>query len=123
MKFGAAAAACLSLLSHALADAAGLTSSTFTPPQVFQQVNLVRTISLEKNYAKETVNVIIQNTSEQPQDEYYLPFTSEKIERVGGFEVRDKKDETVTGFVVDALELDTSRYVCLRASFALNPCP
>ena len=87
------------------------------------QVNLVRTISLEKNYAKETVNVIIQNTSEQPQDEYYVPFTPEKMERVGGFEVRDKKDETVTGFVVDALELDTSRYVCLRASFALNPCP
>ena len=116
MKFGAAAAACLSLLSHVVADtpkSSILLSSTFTPPQVFQQVNLVRTISLEKNYAKETVNVIIQNTSEEPQDEYYLPFTSEKMERVGGFEVRDKKDESVTGFVVDATEFDTYRYVCL----------
>ena len=114
MKFSAVAAACLSLLSHVVADAPKsriLLPSTFEPPQVFQHVNLVRTISLEKNYAKETINVIIQNTSEEPQDEYYLPFTGEKMERVGGLEVRDKKDETVTGFVVDATEFDTYRYV------------
>ena len=40
-----------------------------------------------------------------------MPFTGEKMERVGGLEVRDKKDETVTGFVVDATEFDTYRYV------------
>ncbi|RYP47054.1 hypothetical protein DL768_006849 [Monosporascus sp. mg162] len=115
MKLSAVAAACLSLLSHVVADAdvaASSTSkvtlsSTFKPPQVFQNENLVHIISLEKNYAKETINVIVQNISPEPQDEYYLPFTGERMERLGGFEVKDKKDDSVTGFAVEAVEFDS----------------
>ncbi|KAI0817619.1 oligosaccharyltransferase alpha subunit [Xylaria sp. FL0064] len=114
MKFTAVVAACLSLASTASAEAnvdasasskAGL-SSTFTPPQTFKNANLVHIISLEKNYVKESINVLIENVSEKPQDEYYLPFTNEQLERIGGFEVKDRKNSDVVGFNVDAVEFD-----------------
>ncbi|KAI0194588.1 oligosaccharyltransferase alpha subunit [Astrocystis sublimbata] len=116
MKFTGIAAACLSLLSAACADttAAGSASSkvvlpsTFKPPQVFKNANLVHIISLEKNYAKESINVLIENDSQDPQDEYYLPFTSGQMERIGGFEVKDRKNSDVVGFIVDAVEFDSS---------------
>ncbi|KAI1279892.1 oligosaccharyltransferase alpha subunit [Xylaria sp. FL0933] len=114
MKFTAVVAACLSLVSTASAEAnvdasasskAGL-SSTFTPPQTFKNANLVHIISLEKNYVKESINVLIENVSGKPQDEYYLPFTNEQLERIGGFEVKDRKNSDVVGFHVDAVESD-----------------
>jgi len=64
--------------------------STFQPPQVFQHNNLVRTINLEKEYSRETINVVVQNTDKQPQQEYYLPFEQGLIARVGGLEVKEK---------------------------------
>ncbi|KAI0430212.1 Ribophorin I [Xylaria sp. FL1042] len=114
MKFTAVVAACLSLLSTACAEAnvdasasskAGL-SSTFTPPQTFKNANLVHIISLEKNYVKESINVLIENVSEEPQNEYYLPFTNEQLEKIGGFEVKDRKNSDLVGFAVDAVEFD-----------------
>lgn len=66
---------------------------TFKPPQHFRNVNLVRNINLEKSYARETINVVIENISEEPQSEYYLPFEQGVIGRVGGVEVRDKKEK------------------------------
>lgn len=113
----AIAVAFLSLLSSTAADAnvAGPSvskitlPSTFKPPQVFKNANLVHVISLEKNYAKESINVVIENVSKEPQTEYYLPFTGEQMERVGGIEVKDRKDTTVTGFVIDAVEFDPLR--------------
>lgn len=121
MKFSAVAAACLSLLSHvAVADTIAnvdapaksrvAVPSTFQPPQVFQNENLVHIISLEKNYAKEFINVVIKNTSPEPQDEYYVPFTGSRVEKLGGFEVKDKKDESLSGFTIEAVEFDTYRY-------------
>ncbi|KAI1075720.1 Ribophorin I [Whalleya microplaca] len=114
MKFTAIAAACLSLLSQVAgeANAAGPSSSkvtlpsTFKPPQVFKNANLVHVISLEKNSAKENVNVLIENVSSEPQDEYFVPFTSHQIERVGGIEVKDRKDASVSGFSVEVVEFD-----------------
>ncbi|KAI1761876.1 Ribophorin I [Hypoxylon sp. FL1150] len=114
MKFTAAAAACLSLFSQVLGDTstAGPSSSkvvlpaTFKPPQVFKNANLVHVITLEKNYAKENINVLIENVSQEPQDEYFLPFTSDQMERIGGIEVKDRKDATVSGFAVEAVEFD-----------------
>jgi len=85
------------------------TSSTFKPPQVFKNSNLNHIISLEKNYAKETINVVIKNIDKQPQDEYYLPFTSEQMSRVGAVEVKDKKDASIGSFVVEAVEFDPNR--------------
>ncbi|KAI3322041.1 oligosaccharyltransferase alpha subunit [Xylariaceae sp. AK1471] len=113
MKFTAIAAACLSLVSTASANANHATSasskvipSTFKPPQVFKNANLVHIISLEKNYVKESINVLIENISPEPQDEYYLPFTSEQMEKIGGFEVKDRKNSDVVGFTVNAVEFD-----------------
>ncbi|KAI0125670.1 Ribophorin I [Xylariales sp. AK1849] len=80
--------------------------STFKPPQDFQNANLVHVISLEKNFAKESINVLIENVSKEPQNEYFLPFTGEQMARVGGIEVKDRKDATVTGFAVEAVEFD-----------------
>ncbi|GAM85728.1 hypothetical protein ANO11243_037360 [Dothideomycetidae sp. 11243] len=66
--------------------------SSFTPPQVFQHNNLVRTISLAKSYAKETVNVVVENVDKEAQSEYYIPFEASTIARVGSVEVKDKNN-------------------------------
>ncbi|KAI4173282.1 MAG: hypothetical protein LQ343_002993 [Gyalolechia ehrenbergii] len=64
----------------------------FKPPQVFQNVNLLRNINIEKGYVRETVNVVIENTDSKPQHEYYIPFSADVIDKVGGLEARDKKN-------------------------------
>ncbi|KAI1335653.1 Ribophorin I [Xylariaceae sp. FL0016] len=116
MKFTAFAAACLSLFSSSVAADSNVSApssskvtlpSTFKPPQVFKNANLVHIVSLEKNYAKEQINVLIENTSPEPQDEYFIPFTSQQMENVGGLEVKDRKDAELSGFVVEAVEFDS----------------
>lgn len=72
----------------------------FKPPQVFENVNLVRTTNLEKGYVRETINVVVTNVDKKPQSEYYLPFQYETIAKVGGIEVRDKKDAAKPPFNV-----------------------
>ena len=70
--------------------------SIFSPPQVFQHSNKVRTISLSKVYTKETVNVVAENVDKQAQSEYYLPFDAAIVSLVGSLEVKDKNNaETV----------------------------
>lgn len=64
----------------------------FKPPQVFENVNLVRTTNLEKGYVRETINIVVSNVDKKPQSEYYLPFEYDTIGKIGGIEVRDKKD-------------------------------
>ncbi|KAF2634190.1 Ribophorin I [Massarina eburnea CBS 473.64] len=80
--------------------------STFKPPQVFKNANLVRTTNLDKAYARETINVVIENVDSQPQSEYYLPFESSLIAKIGGLEVRDKKDADKGAFKVEVVGLD-----------------
>ncbi|KAL9592324.1 MAG: hypothetical protein Q9179_006836, partial [Wetmoreana sp. 5 TL-2023] len=65
---------------------------TFKPPQIFQNVNLLRNTNLEKGYIRETVNVVIENIDSKPQNEYYIPFAADTIPKVGGLEVKDKKN-------------------------------
>ncbi|KAK5946804.1 dolichyl-diphosphooligosaccharide--protein glycosyltransferase subunit 1 [Knufia obscura] len=72
----------------------------FKPPQVFENVNLVRTTNLEKGYVRETVNVVVSNVDNKPQSEYYLPFEYDTIGKIGGIEVRDKKDAAKPAFGV-----------------------
>jgi len=72
----------------------------FKPPQVFENVNLVRTTNLEKGYVRETVNIVVSNVDKNAQSEYYLPFEYDTIGKVGGFEVRDKKDAAKPPFKV-----------------------
>ena len=113
--------AILGLVSLVTADS-NLTSrnvlpSNFQPPQHFQNVNLVRNINLEKNYARETVNVVIENVDKQAQSDYYLPFEPGTISKVGGLEVRDKKDPEKGGFVAELSDLAgirDFRYVMIR---------
>lgn len=86
-------------------------SSTFTPPQVFKNINLVRTINLEKGYVKESINVVIENIDAIAQNVYYIPFTPSQMERIGGFEVRDRKAPESGEFAVEPAEVDVVRYV------------
>jgi oligosaccharyltransferase complex subunit alpha (ribophorin I) len=85
-------------------------SSTFKPPQVFKNVNLVRNTNLDKSYPRETINVVIENIDSKPQSEYYLPFEASLLSRVGGLEVKDKKDAAKGFFKVDVVGLDAQRY-------------
>jgi oligosaccharyltransferase complex subunit alpha (ribophorin I) len=117
MKPSAITTALFSLVSVAFA---GVTTDSktsklilpadFKPPQVFKNANLVHIVSLEKNYVKEQINVLIENVSEQPQTEYYLPFTADQLSRVGGFQVKDRKDANAGPFVVETVEYDPLRY-------------
>ena len=67
-------------------------------------------INLERSYPRELVNVVIENTSKEPQDEYFIPFTAEQIEKVGALEVKDKKNADSGLFESAVVEYDTQRY-------------
>jgi oligosaccharyltransferase complex subunit alpha (ribophorin I) len=84
----------------------------FKPPQVFKNVNLVRNTNLEKGYARETINVVVENVDKDSQSEYYLSFPSEVFDRVGGLEVRNKKEAEKGRLDVEAVEIDSLRLVC-----------
>lgn len=116
MKPLAVLSAVVSLLPFAIAaGSSDATAShvklpaTFKPAQVFKNTNLVHIISLEKNFAKESINVAIENIDKEPQDEYYIPFTPDQMERIGGIEVKDRKDANVGPFKVQAVEYDPER--------------
>ncbi|KAJ2900501.1 uncharacterized protein MKZ38_002406 [Zalerion maritima] len=99
MKPFAVAAALASWLT-----AAG--ASGFEPPQVFKNANLVHVVSLEKNYVKEAINVQVENIDKSPQDEYFVPIPSEQIPRIGGFEVKDRKNQDSGPLAVNLVEAD-----------------
>lgn len=114
MKLLSIATALAGFVSTAVADSAPRTSTItlpaeFKPPQVFKNNNLVHIISLEKNYAKEQINVLIENVADKPQSEYYVPFTADQINRVGGFEVKDRKDAEAGLFAAEIVEYDPLR--------------
>ncbi|KAL9103970.1 MAG: hypothetical protein Q9163_001032 [Psora crenata] len=79
---------------------------SFKPPQVFKNVNLMRNTNLEKGYVRETVNVVIENIDSQPQDHYFIPFKAETISKVGGLQVRDKRDPEKPAFHAEVVEYD-----------------
>ncbi|KAK3335743.1 Ribophorin I [Cercophora scortea] len=114
MKTSAVFSAVLSLLTLASARSSITSSSssradlpsTFTPPQVFKNANLVHVISAEKNYIKESINVVIENIDKEAQDEYYLPFTADQMSRLGGVEVKDRKDASAGLFAAEVVEFD-----------------
>ena len=83
--------------------------ATFKPPQVFKNVNLLRNINLEKGFVKETVNVVIENIDTKPQDEYYIPFQADLVGKVGGLEVKDKKNTERPAFQSEIVEFDPLR--------------
>ena len=123
--------ACLCLLSTYCTAEPSLTKplsshqilpDNFKPPQVFKNANLLRNINLEKGYVKETVNVVIENIDGQEQDIYYIPFKADVTGKVGGLEVRDKKDPEKPAFLSEVVEYDPYRCVVL-AVFRLRCSP
>ncbi|KAK2028678.1 ribophorin I [Colletotrichum zoysiae] len=117
MRAFAIAAGLLTLLSPVVASSDSTAAAAdkvskvnlptnFKPPQVFKNANLVHIISLEKNYAKESINVLIENIDKQPQDEYYVPFTPAQMSHIGGFEAKDRKNPEAGPFAVDIAEID-----------------
>lgn len=83
--------------------------ATFRPPPHWRNVNLVRNVNLEKSYPRETVNVVIENVDKEAQSEYYLPFEMGTLGRVGGVEVKDKKDPERQGFQAEIVAIDPAR--------------
>jgi oligosaccharyltransferase complex subunit alpha (ribophorin I) len=53
--------------------------------------------------------VLIENTASSPQDEYFIPFTSQQMETIATLEVRDRKDPDSGLFDVEAVEFDAQR--------------
>jgi oligosaccharyltransferase complex subunit alpha (ribophorin I) len=119
MRLSALSTAILSLASTALcAEKGNLTKpvtprqtlpSNFKPAQSFQNTNLVQLINLEKSYPRAAINVVIENIASTPQDEYYLPFTSQQMAVIGGLEVKDRKDPDAGIFEVAVVEFDPQR--------------
>lgn len=106
--------AVLGLSGIAAAAQSNLTSrnilpGAFTPPPAFKNVNLVRNINLEKSYPRETLNVVIENVDKNAQRDYFLPFEQGLLGRVGGLEVKDKKQPERTGFSVEVVAIDPQR--------------
>ncbi|KAL7937784.1 Ribophorin I [Trichoderma chlorosporum] len=108
MKSFSVIAALLGLLAAGPCSASASVAlpADFKPPPVFKNTNLVHVISVEKTYAKEQINVLLENISDKPQAEYFLPFSAEQIARVGGLEAKDRKGETTELFGVDLIEYD-----------------
>lgn len=111
MRLSALTAACGVLLNSFGAAESNLTTSkssqqilqgSFKPPQVFENVNLVRNTNLDKGYVRETINVVVANVDTKPQSDYYLPFEYDVMSKVGGLEVRDKKNLDRGRFQVEA---------------------
>lgn len=88
--------------------------NNFKPPGVFKNVNSLRTINLEKGYIKVTINVVIENIDTNAQTDYYIPFKTEVIGKVGGLEVRDKKDPERPPFAVHITQYNPYRLVAMH---------
>jgi oligosaccharyltransferase complex subunit alpha (ribophorin I) len=82
----------------------------FSPPQVFKNINLLRTLDITKPYVRETIVVIIENISKEPQAEYYVPVAKETVQHFSYFKAKDKKGNGEE-FVVSPVEFDPNRFV------------
>ena len=85
--------------------------NNFKPPEVFKNVNSLRTINLEKGYIDVTINLVIETIDKKPQTDYYLPFKAELISKVGGLVIRDRKHPEQPQFRVDITQYDPYRSV------------
>ncbi|KAF3308307.1 dolichyl-diphosphooligosaccharide--protein glycosyltransferase subunit 1 [Orbilia oligospora] len=111
----------VSLLATLLLAASHLSSSLNIPP-VFKNTNLLRTIDASKAYVKETIAVIIENTSHQPQTEYYLPLLVPGSSAVSYVECKDKKEGTpCTAEAVDDTTDYPLRYYKITLPTTLQP--
>ncbi|KAI1957798.1 dolichyl-diphosphooligosaccharide--protein glycosyltransferase subunit 1 [Ophidiomyces ophidiicola] len=124
------AAAALALTSCVYATKPNSTSAThalpnnFFPPQVFKNLNLLRNINLEKGYPRETINILVENAGDTPQSKYYVPFSSEVISKVGGFEAWEKNAESNGKFKVERTHIrsqNSNQYFIIHLRTPLPP--
>ena len=64
---------------------------------------------MDKGYVRETINVVVKNVDKKEQSEYYVPFEADLMARIGGFEVRDKKQMAKPPFEIEPTEYDGER--------------
>lgn len=92
----------LSVLSTATSSSLKYTSADdarvqkepkFSPPQVYQHTNLLRSIDITKPYLREVIAAIVENTSDKPQSEYYLPVPKQDVDKISYIEARDRKGD------------------------------
>lgn len=105
----AAASRCLAADPNVAPSSRQILPATFQPPQVFKNADVARIIDLQKGYIRESVNVVIENVSKEPQSEYYIPFEVDKIGKVGGLQVRDKQGAEKPAFDAEVVEYDAAR--------------
>ncbi|CAZ80778.1 unnamed protein product [Tuber melanosporum] len=81
-------ASLFSLAPCSSADSTLVQPKEFTPPPVFKNTNLLRTIDITKPYVRETTAMVIDNISKEPQTEYYVLVPKGIIENISYFEAR-----------------------------------
>lgn len=97
--------------SNTTAQAASVLPVDFSPPPVFKNVNLLRNVNLEKGYARNTINVVVENIDKKPQSKYYLPFANDVFGNVGGLEAWDKDAAKKQKFDVEVTQFRPQRLV------------
>jgi oligosaccharyltransferase complex subunit alpha (ribophorin I) len=110
--------------AHEPLSSSNALQGAFTPPQVFKNANLVRTTNLDKAFAREVINVVVENIDQQPHGDYYLPFAAAAMANVGSLEARDKKNAAAGPLTVDAVAMDPdsdTHYYRIRLPEPLAP--
>ncbi|KAK9355476.1 Ribophorin I [Lipomyces doorenjongii] len=81
-------------------------AAAFVPSSAFQIQNLFRTVDLTKSYLRESASFIIENISEEPQNEYYVAVPSEIVgnatdSHLAIMEVKEKRVDPAVSLVVE----------------------
>ncbi|KAK9375313.1 Ribophorin I [Lipomyces chichibuensis] len=81
-------------------------AAAFVPSSVFEIQNLFRTVDLTKSYLRESASFIIENISEEPQNEYYVAVPSEIVGNATAghlaiMEVKEKRVDPVVSLAVE----------------------
>ncbi|RPB03159.1 Ribophorin I [Choiromyces venosus 120613-1] len=99
-----------SLSSCSSADSTLALPKDPTPPQVFKNSNLLRTIDITKPYVRETIAMVIDNISKEPQAEYYVPIPKGIVENISYLEARGEDGPHVVNLAVFNPESETQYY-------------
>ena len=81
-------------------------------PQVFQHTNLLRTIDLTKPYIRDSTALILENTSNSTQTDYYWGIPLNLVDRLSYLEVKEKKTGATHLFPVEKALEDHSYCLC-----------
>jgi oligosaccharyltransferase complex subunit alpha (ribophorin I) len=101
------------LLSSLLLVLSVISSVIASIPQSFQHTNLLRTIDLTKPYIRDSTALILENTSNSTQTEYYWGIPHSLASKLSYLEVKEKKTGSSTLFPVELADEDHS-YLAFR---------